>query len=364
MLLAVKMIFSLVMILFGAELFTNAIEWLGRKLGLGQGAIGSVLAAVGTALPETAVPVTAIVFGGSHEAEQVGIGGILGAPFLLATLGALVMACALVAFRTRQTGYVLNINHRAYRRDIICFIAAYGLALFAGVFPLPWIHRIVPLLLVIVYVIFLVLTVRDKSDHVESEELKPLYIQKKSDEPTITLVFVQLLIALALIVGGAHTLTGGVEQIAVKLGLPTFMLSALIIPLATELPETLNSVVWIRQGKDGLASGNITGAMVFQSTLVPALGIWMTPWNLTTDALLTAGLTLAAALFTFCLYRVRGEIQPWMLLIASSTYWVLPMQTMASRYRTSNVYLIFGGVIVFIFVFAMLSARRSPHIRI
>ncbi len=55
---------AFVVILLGAELFTNGIEWFGRKLDLAQGAVGSVLAAVGTALPETMIPIIAIVFGG------------------------------------------------------------------------------------------------------------------------------------------------------------------------------------------------------------------------------------------------------------------------------------------------------------
>lgn len=364
MFLLVQMIFSLAMILFGAELFTNAVEWLGRKLGLGQGAIGSVLAAIGTALPETAVPVTAIVFSRSHEAEQVGIGGILGAPFLLATLGSLVMALALLAFRSRQTGYLLNVRGRAYQRDLVCFLCAFALAIIAGLFPSAFTHKLIPLLLIGVYCVFIFLSVRDKSDQAEEEELKPLYIQHKSTQPSITLVFVQLFISLALIVGGAHVLTGGVENIAIRVGLPTFVLSALIIPLATELPETLNSVVWIRQGKDSLAVGNITGAMVFQSTLVPALGIWMTPWTLTSDAVLTAGLTVAAAAFSFCMYRARGRVEPWTLLIASSLYFVLPMQTMATRYASNQFYLLFGIVIASILLIAAVTSTQVHRYRI
>ncbi|GMA59915.1 sodium:calcium antiporter [Alicyclobacillus fastidiosus] len=363
MIWAVQMIFSLAMILFGAELFTNAVEWLGRKLGLGQGAIGSVLAAVGTALPETAVPVTAILFGRSHEAQQVGIGGILGAPFLLATLGSLVMAVALLSFRAKSTGYILHVGHSSYRRDNLCFLVAYALAMVAGLVPTHAVHQVVPFLLILVYLAFIVMTVCDKSDRLEEDELRPLYIQPKSTIPSITLVFVQLFFALALIVGGAHTLTGGVERIAVRVGLPTFVLSALIIPLATELPETLNSVVWIRQGKDSLAAGNITGAMVFQSTLVPALGIWMTPWNFTGDALLTAFLTLMAALFTFAMSRLHGRVTPWMLLVASSLYWVLPMQTMASRYGLHRFYWLFGVVIGSSLLLAFISDRRANKLR-
>ena len=41
---------ALLVILAGAELFTNGIEWFGRKLELAEGAVGSVLAAVGFAL--------------------------------------------------------------------------------------------------------------------------------------------------------------------------------------------------------------------------------------------------------------------------------------------------------------------------
>ena len=43
---------TFVVILIGAELFTNGIEWAGHRLKLAEGAVGSLLAAVGTALPE------------------------------------------------------------------------------------------------------------------------------------------------------------------------------------------------------------------------------------------------------------------------------------------------------------------------
>jgi cation:H+ antiporter len=45
------LLLSIAIVLAGALLFTNGVEWLGAKLDLGQGAVGSLLAAVGTALP-------------------------------------------------------------------------------------------------------------------------------------------------------------------------------------------------------------------------------------------------------------------------------------------------------------------------
>src|SRR5450432_3766094 len=83
-------------ILVGAELFTNAVEWFGHLLGLSEGAVGSVLAAVGTALPETMIPLVAIVFGAGSRSDAVGIGAILGAPFMLATLAMFVTGLAVI----------------------------------------------------------------------------------------------------------------------------------------------------------------------------------------------------------------------------------------------------------------------------
>ena len=78
---------SLVIILISAELFTNGIEWVGENFGLSEGAVGSVLAAVGTALPETILPLVAIAVGGVRAGKEVGIGAILGAPLMLSTVG-------------------------------------------------------------------------------------------------------------------------------------------------------------------------------------------------------------------------------------------------------------------------------------
>ena len=94
----VFLILALAIILASAELFTNGVEWFGRRYELGEGAVGSILAAVGTALPETLVPIIAIVFTGGAAAEQVGIGAILGAPFMLASLAMVVTAAAVVIF--------------------------------------------------------------------------------------------------------------------------------------------------------------------------------------------------------------------------------------------------------------------------
>ena len=83
--------------------------------------------------------------------------------------------------------------------------------------------------------------------------------------PRLRIVNLQVIVALACIVGGAWLFVGAVEHLATTLGVSELLLALVIAPIATELPEKFNSLIWVRQGKDTLAMGNITGAMVFQS---------------------------------------------------------------------------------------------------
>src|SRR6476469_7840101 len=95
---------GLVVILLGCDIFTNSIEWLGKKLDLNEGILGSVFAAVGTALPETLIPIVALVFGSTDpnsHAHDVSLGAIIGAPFMLATVAMLVTGIAIITYTRR-----------------------------------------------------------------------------------------------------------------------------------------------------------------------------------------------------------------------------------------------------------------------
>src|SRR4051812_5903017 len=137
----VLLVIAFVVILLGAELFTNGIEWFGKKLELAEGAVGSVLAAVGTALPETMIPIIAILFSGNASANEVGIGAILGAPFMLSTLAMFVtgVAVILVARRTRPTDE-MPVNAGVLAHDMKFFAIAYAIAVGVAFVPsnLPW----------------------------------------------------------------------------------------------------------------------------------------------------------------------------------------------------------------------------------
>ncbi|MDQ3127030.1 MAG: sodium:calcium antiporter, partial [Chloroflexota bacterium] len=140
---------AFVVILIGAELFTNGIEWFGRKLELAEGAVGSVLAAVGTALPETMIPIIAILSGGGSESSHgIGVGAILGAPFMLSTLAMFVTGVAvLYAARNRPKRDEMLVDTKVLAHDMRYFFIAYAIAIGAAFLPLEpsWLKWIVAL---------------------------------------------------------------------------------------------------------------------------------------------------------------------------------------------------------------------------
>src|SRR6202012_4745370 len=122
------LIVAFAVVLGGALLFTNAVEWLGHVLGLGEGAVGSVLAAVGTATPETLIAGIALV-GAEVGSEDVAIGAIVGAPFLLGTLAMGLIGLFAYLYRERRAqGVGLDTHGPTLERDLLFFLAFFALA--------------------------------------------------------------------------------------------------------------------------------------------------------------------------------------------------------------------------------------------
>jgi cation:H+ antiporter len=307
----VVLLIAFVVILAGAELFTNGIEWLGERLGLSEGMVGSVLAAVGTALPETMIPIIAIIFVGTAASEEVGIGAILGAPFMLSTAAMFVTGVAVLAYaRSGRRKQHLTINQVVVARDLRFFLAVYIVAIVLGLpfFDKPlWLRVIAGAALLGAYVLYVKQTASDP--RTESHEGKsPLYFQRKLDTPKTRAILLQVFVALAAIIFGANLFVDQIGNFATRFGIPPLVLSLIIAPLATELPEKFNSVIWIRQRKDTLAMGNISGAMVFQSCIPVTVGLWFTPWVLNEFAIASAVIAILAGVLLQVFLRTGGAI--------------------------------------------------------
>ena len=292
---------SFVLIVVGAFFFTNAVEWAGVRLGLAQGAVGSLLAAVATALPESVIPVIAIVMGGSMEQQEIAIGAIIGAPFLLGTLAMAIVGFSAYMYRNRRDqDESIQSEVDTGQRDFAFFAAFFGLAILLGAIGVPSGVRITAaVLFVIAYVVYTYWTVKQGKGG-ETEPDAPLYFDWTRDDPPNNFQLIaQLVVSIGAIVGGANLFVAEIEAVAMSIGIPILVLALVLAPLATELPEKLNSVIWVREGKDSLALGNITGAMVFQSTLPVAFGLAFTPWELQPAAVVAGVVGLLGGLLAW-----------------------------------------------------------------
>ena len=175
----VLLLISFAVILAGALLFTNAVEWMGHRLNMGTGAVGSLLAAVGTAMPETLIPIVAII-GGAEGAEDVAVGAIIGAPFLLATIAmGLVGVSAFIYKNRRDQGTELRAHGPTLRRDLRFFLIFFALGILVGAAPTPsWAQIPLVILFVVAYGTYVRRTLREGGDVQEVEDIGPLILDR------------------------------------------------------------------------------------------------------------------------------------------------------------------------------------------
>jgi cation:H+ antiporter len=304
----VLLLVSFAVILAGALLFTNAVEWLGHRLGLGEGAVGSVLAAVGTAMPETLIAIVALL-GAKQGGDQVAIGAIVGAPFLLATLAMGLVGLFAYLYRDRRAqGLELRAHGPTLERDLLFFLAFFALSL-ALAWGAPAALRVpVGILVLLAYPLYIRRTLKQGGEVQDHGTLAPLVFERRMS-PGLLLCSIQLLVGLGAMVAGAHLFVEELLEIAGDLGIEAVVLALILAPLATELPEKVNSFFWVREGKDALALGNITGAMVFQSTVPFGIGLLFTDWALSANAALSVALGLVGGILAYEALHRRGRFE-------------------------------------------------------
>jgi cation:H+ antiporter len=323
---------ALPIILAGAELFTNGVEWVGEGFGLSEGAVGSVLAAIGTALPETILPLVAIIVGHHGVGDEVGIGAILGSPLMLSTLAVAILGFTVTV--TARRGSRLALTAGVVRQDLSTFLVLFALAIAAGLVHVKALHYVLSPLMLVAYAIYVRRHFRAPGEErLETEaagEVRPLYLRRWTSKlfrrgwsppPPRWASISQTLVGVAVIVGGARLFVVGVTHLSERFHVDPLVFALLVAPIATELPETFNSsIIWARRSKDTLAVGNITGAMVFGTAFPVSIGLLLTPWHFTADSLTAALIAFVAASVLYATLRYSGRLSGPVLMLQGLFY--------------------------------------------
>ncbi|QAU23325.1 sodium:calcium antiporter [Dyella sp. M7H15-1] len=301
------------------EYFVNGIEWLGKKLNFGATATGTILAALGTALPESAVTFVAVM-GRTPELRDIGVGAALGGPLVLATIAYAVVGVALWCNRhlLARVDRCVQVDHARLARDqswfLSIFVVKCGLGLVAFAFK-PWLGVV----FLAAYALYVWRELNSEDIALHDEELEPLKFQPRAAVPSTMMVMMQTCAALLVIAYASHVFVSQIEAIGWALHMPPHLIALVLSPVATELPETMNALIWVRQGKERLALANISGAMMIQATVPSALALFATPWMFDAPLIVAGVMTMIAIIFLWRLFR-RGHVDARMLIPVGGLY--------------------------------------------
>jgi len=248
------------------------------------------------------------------------VGAALGGPLVLSTIAyATVGATLILSGRHLQRTRSVRDEFQRLSRDQTWFLAIFVVKLAIGLVAFhfkPWLG----ILFLAAYALYFWKEMsRDESDEGE-EVLEPLIIaRKKSGEPPVSLSALQTLAAVVVIFAASRLFVGQLDALGPVLGLQPQLLALLLSPIATELPETMNAIIWVRQGKHRLALANISGAMMIQATVPTAFGLFFTPWLLDRSLVLGGAITVMAVAVMLISFR-RGVISRGFLALMGLFY--------------------------------------------
>lgn len=322
-----------VAIYLACEWFVNAVEWLGVRLNMGTLAIGTVLAAIGTALPESVVTLVAVTMGHSPLSKDIGVGAAMGGPLVLATIAYGVTGWMLIRRkRSLATGNGDQRNGGDLLEDVdlsrlpadqkwflSIFVVKVSLGLIAFALK-PWCG----LLFFAAYGVYFFKEMNADAEAHSSIDLEPLKLQPNRKTPSGWAVLVQTVVTLAIIFGASQLFVAQLEWAGPALGLSAAVTALLLSPVATELPEVMNAIIWVKQGKTSLALANISGAMMIQATVPSGLGILFTPWHFDGPLLLSGVVTVIAILYLLWLMRTK-RFTSGRLAIAAGFYGIFAL---------------------------------------
>jgi cation:H+ antiporter len=295
------LITSAIVIYLSCELFVNGVEWVGRKAGLAETAVGTILAAFGTALPESVVTFVAVAFGRDDAARDIGVGAALGGPLVLSTIAYAVVGWVMLV---RRGSRELDVDRAGLIRDQGWFLVIFTCKVALGVVAFSF-KPVLGVAFLAAYALYFWREISRPGER-DQEELEPLKLRPRSPDPGLGWAIGQTLIALAIIFAASQLFVSRLELVGPALGIPPALASLLLSPIATELPETMNAIIWVRQGKERLAMANVSGSMMIQATVPSAFGIFFTPWRHDRPLLWAAAVTMVSVLVVLLLLQRRA----------------------------------------------------------
>ena len=263
-------ILGLVLLIKGGDWFVDGAVGIAQRFHVPEILIGATVVSIGTTLPEVMVSATSALSGHGEIAYGNAIGSVICNTALIAALTAAV-----------RPG---KVEKDSLRIPVLFFFGA--AVLYAGVAYLTgYFSRFVGAALLLIFVVYMVLTVRKalkspEQSMKESEPDQPAAGEGAEKEMPLAKSIVLLVIGAALIAWGANLLVDNGTLIAKALGVPETVIALTFVALGTSLPELVTAITALAHGHSALSLGNVIGANLFNLVLVSGLATFLSPFAL------------------------------------------------------------------------------------
>lgn len=252
----ILLIVGFAILIVGADYFVDGASSTALNFKLSKMLIGLTIVAFGTSAPEFAISMQSLI----NDSGDILLGNVIGSNVLnaLMILGLASLICP------------LKINNATIKKEMPMMLLISTILVVVTldqVFDPNMVNLItrsdgiVITLFFLIFVYYLIRTMRNKVD--EDEEEKPKYVLKKS-------ILVTILGIIAIIIG-SDLIVDNAIIIAEGLGISERLISLTIIAFGTSLPELVTSITAAVKHENEIAVGNIVGSNIFNICIV--LGI-------------------------------------------------------------------------------------------
>ena len=280
------LIFGLALLILGAELIIRGSVSFGRKLRVSLFAIGVVIVAGGTSLPELASSINAVV--SNHP--DLAVGAVIGSNF-----ANLILVMAATSFLIPISKINQNQINQAW---INIGLAVILITMSFLIIPFNFIYGILAIEL-----LFLIMYMQVKEGSLDVSD-----VEEKGDYSLI-LSIIFIVLGIILLIYGSDLFVDSAINIATQLNIPEAIIGISLVAFGTSLPELVVGILSAIRRKVDFALGNVLGSNIYNVLGVLGVSSFFGNFNVPTvigsaDLLFMLFVTVMILGFMFFLKRI------------------------------------------------------------
>ena len=236
------------LLVFGAELIIRGSISFGKKLKVSLFAIGVVIIAGGTSLPELASSINAVI----KNHADLAVGAVIGS-----NIANLILVMAATSFLIP----ISNINQNQINQAWInIFLALVLITMSFFILPFNFLFGILSVCL-----LFFIMYMQVKQGSLDVSD-----VEEKGDYSLIiSIVFI--LVGIVLLISGSDLFVKSAIDIANELNIPEAIIGVSLVAFGTSLPELVVGILSAIRRKVDFALGNVLGSNIYN--ILGVLGV-------------------------------------------------------------------------------------------